>query len=162
MRHTKDCIKQQNISQMLISQSSSSGSLSNYTYDQKEAHRSIVQWLVRKNLSFLIIDDNHFKNMIQTNLQPAFKKISRQTAKRDCIKMFLKEKKDLKTFLKNNKSKFCFTSDIWHSIQGFDYMCVTIHFIDSNWILQKRILSFTIIEPPHTCANICTIIYNIL
>ena len=41
-------------------------------------------------------------------------------------------------------------------------MCITIHFIDSNWILQKRILSFTRIEPPHTGANIYTIIYNIL
>ena len=41
-------------------------------------------------------------------------------------------------------------------------MCITIHFIDSNWILQKRILAFTRIEPPHTGANISTIIYNIL
>ena len=53
---------------MLISQSSSSGSLSNYTFDQKEARQSIVQWLIRKNLSFLIIDDNHFENMKQTSL----------------------------------------------------------------------------------------------
>ena len=117
---------------MLISQSSSSGSLGNYTYDQKEAHRSIVQWLVFKNLPFLIIDDTHFENMVQSSLQPAFKKFSRRTAQRDCMKIFLEEKENLKTLLKNNKSKFCFTSDIWHSIQGLGYMCITIHFTDSN------------------------------
>ena len=42
MRHTKDCNKQQNIAQMLISQSSSSGSLGNYTFDQKDARWSIM------------------------------------------------------------------------------------------------------------------------
>jgi len=91
-----------------------------------------VQWLVRKNLPFLIIDDTHFENMVQSSLQPAFKKFSRRTAQRDCMKIFLEEKENLKTLLKNNKSKFCFTSDIWHSIQGLGYMCITIHFIDSK------------------------------
>ena len=113
-------------------------------------------------MPFLINDNTHFENTIQPSLQPAFKKISRQTAKRDYMKMFLEEKENFKTLLKNNTSKFYFTSDIWHSIQRLGYMCATIHFIDSNWILQKCILLFTRIEPPHTGANICTIIYNIL
>ena len=111
-RHSDACNKQKNINQMFLSQSSSSGSLGNYTYDQKEARRSIVQWLVRKNLPFLIIDDTHFENMIQSSLQPAFKKFSRHTAKRDCMKIFNEEKEALKTLLENNKSKFYFTSDI--------------------------------------------------
>ena len=55
-RHSNLCNKQINVAQILISQSSSSGSLSNYTYDQREDRRSIVQWLVHKNLSFLIVE----------------------------------------------------------------------------------------------------------
>ena len=29
-------------------------------------------------------------------------------------------------------------------------MVVTCHFIDFNWVLQKRVLSFCIIPPPHS------------
>ena len=54
----------------MISQSSSTDTLSNYTYGQNETHRSIVQWLVRKNLSFIIFDNVHFEHMIQSTLQP--------------------------------------------------------------------------------------------
>ena len=75
-------------------------------------------------------------------MQPAFKKFSRQTTQRDCLKMFSEEKKNLKILLKNNRSKYCLTSDIWTSNQGLGYICVTIHFTDSNFILQKHILSF--------------------
>lgn len=34
------------------------------------------------------------------------------------------------------------TTDSWTSIQRINYMCLTAHFIDGNWNLQKRILNF--------------------
>ena len=61
---------------MMVSQSSTTGILSNWTYDQKVAHQNIVKWLIKRNLLFLTIDDNHFEQMIQS-LQPTFKKFSR-------------------------------------------------------------------------------------
>jgi len=30
------------------------------------------------------------------------------------------------------------------------YICLTTHFVDNNWELQSKILSFCRLEPPHT------------
>ena len=32
--------------------------------------------------------------------------------------------------------------------------CVTIHYIDSDWMLQKRILAFRVFDQAHTADNI--------
>ncbi|CAN1801062.1 Zinc finger BED domain-containing protein RICESLEEPER 2 [Linum perenne] len=39
---------------------------------------------------------------------------------------------------------------MWTSNQTMQYMVVTGHFIDKNWKLQKRILNFCGVPPPHT------------
>lgn len=32
---------------------------------------------------------------------------------------------------------------MWSSLQNINYMVVTVHFVDSNWQLQRKILSFS-------------------
>ena len=36
----------------------------------------------------------------------------------------------------------CLTTDTWTSIQNFNYMSLTVHFIDCHWTLQKKIIKF--------------------
>ncbi|KAL4627407.1 hypothetical protein ACB092_05G163800 [Castanea dentata] len=38
------------------------------------------------------------------------------------------------------------TTDTWTSVQNLNYMCLTAHFIDSDWKIHKRILSFCLVE----------------
>jgi hypothetical protein len=45
---------------------------------------------------------------------------------------------------------------------GLGYSCVTTHYINENWILQKKILSFHIIEFPHTTQIIYQSIISVL
>ncbi|GAA0166389.1 hypothetical protein LIER_40183 [Lithospermum erythrorhizon] len=43
------------------------------------------------------------------------------------------------------------TTDLWCSgEQKIGYMTVTVHFIDSKWQLNKRVLAFTNVPPPHS------------
>ncbi|KAG6533058.1 hypothetical protein ZIOFF_006919 [Zingiber officinale] len=51
--------------------------------------------------------------------------------------------------------KICFTSDLWTSIATDGYICLTAHFIDSNWVLQKRIINFSYMAPPHSGITLC-------
>lgn len=37
----------------------------------------------------------------------------------------------------------CITTDTWTLIQMSNFMVVTAHFIDAEWVLHKRILTFT-------------------
>ncbi|OMO51751.1 hypothetical protein COLO4_37526 [Corchorus olitorius] len=72
------------------------------------------------------------------------------------------EKKKLKALLKN-VSKICLTTDLWRSSnQKIEYMVLTAHFIDSNWRLQKRIISFVHIPPPRRGVEIVDCIYKCL
>nr|GMD78575.1 zinc finger BED domain-containing protein RICESLEEPER 2-like [Ipomoea batatas] len=93
------------------------------------------------------------EKVFKVNL-PQFEKISRAMAKNDVITVYDIEKKKLQSLLKTI-NKISLTTDIWKSkVQKISYMCVTGHFVDSNWKLQKRLLSFMPLPPPHTGVDI--------
>ena len=39
-----------------------------------------------------------------------------------------------------------------------DFLCITAYYIDSEWMLNKRIISFKTINTPHSGGNIATLI----
>ncbi|KAF8413841.1 hypothetical protein HHK36_001835 [Tetracentron sinense] len=41
-------------------------------------------------------------------------------------------------------------------------MSLTGHYLDANWVLQKKILSFKHVPPPHTGVAIADVIYKCL
>ncbi|XVF28957.1 hypothetical protein REPUB_Repub15cG0077500 [Reevesia pubescens] len=88
--------------------------------------------------------------------------ISRNTAKADMLKMHKREKSRLKHMLKETPGKICLTSDLWTSITTDGYICLTTHFIDANWKLQKRILTFSFMPPPHTGVALSEKVYGLL
>ena len=38
------------------------------------------------------------------------------------------------------------------------FLCIIVHYIDSEWMLNKRIISFKTINTPHNGKNIATLI----
>ena len=74
---------------------------------------------------------------------PRFDVPSRRTITRDILEFYQHEKGLLKNVLGASKQRVCITTDTWTSIQMSNYMVITPHFIDAEWVLHKRILSFT-------------------
>ncbi|KAF7141255.1 hypothetical protein RHSIM_Rhsim06G0136800 [Rhododendron simsii] len=62
----------------------------------------------------------------------------------DVIKIVNREKAKLMNVLRGHRISL--TMDTWTSIQNLNYMCLTIHFIDDDWKLHKRILNFCIVD----------------
>jgi hypothetical protein len=89
-----------------------------------------------------------FNKFMRANT-PYWKKISRTIAKNDCRSTYEIDKKKLKFFLRN-VNKVYITTDMWSSSHRVSYMIVTCHFVDSWWNLQKRVLSFCNVSPPHS------------
>jgi len=79
---------------------------------------------------------------------PHWQKKSRVTAKSLCFATYESEKKKLKPLL-NRVPKVNITTDMWTSSQKVSYMIVICHFIDSEWWLNRRVLNFCNIPPPH-------------
>ena len=96
--------------------------------------------------------------MFRDGFYPAFKKFSRQTCQRDILKYYQQEQEKIISYFKNLNCKFSLTSDIWTSRAQTGYLCITTHWIDENWQMFKRVVSFIAIEESHTGANVANLI----
>ncbi|KAG8366097.1 hypothetical protein BUALT_Bualt17G0040500 [Buddleja alternifolia] len=80
--------------------------------------------------------------------------ILRNTAKGDVLKVYEAKKEKLKTILASVSSRICLTSDLWSSIVSNGYMTITAHYVDDNQVLQKKMLIFRHLLPPHDGQSI--------
>lgn len=139
---------------------SSTGQLSNYSFNQVVARRETVKYIIKTEQPFSRVEDPDFEEWIQKAFGPQFQPISRNTVKRDIEKLYAEEKTDLFVTLSNIPGRICLTSDLWTSNQPLCYISLTAHFIDANWILQKRIICFSDLDAPHTGQAMATSIIN--
>ena len=95
--------------------------------------------IIVDELSFKFIENEGFRNFCRVAC-PKFNPPSRATIAKDIYQLYIDEKKKLKSFLVSNSQ--CLTTDTWTSLQNFNYMVLTAHFIDLYWILHKNILNF--------------------
>ncbi|KAK2646797.1 hypothetical protein Ddye_021992 [Dipteronia dyeriana] len=96
--------------------------------------------LILDELPFRFFENQGFRKFCFT-MNPRFDVPSRRTIVRDLYKLYVEERIKLKKYFKSSQVRVCLTTDTWSSIQN--YMVVTAHFIDCDWKLQKRILSFS-------------------
>lgn len=130
-------------------------------FDMIRMREGAAHWVMMHEHPFSILEEEGF-NLMQKRGMPEWKKISRQTCSTDCFKVYDIEKKKLKALLKGI-SKISLTTDLWSSKpQKIEYLVLTGHFIDFNWKLQKRVLSFVHIPPPRRGVEIADCIYKCL
>ena len=70
------------------------------------------------------------------------------------IRTFQKRRTELNSELQNISFSIALTSDIWSGRSKQDYLCVTGHYVDTQWILQKKLLGFRVMDYSHTAQNI--------
>jgi hypothetical protein len=95
--------------------------------------------IILDELPFNFIENQGFKSLCQV-MQPRFDVPSCLVIWRDCLKIYVDEKDNLKKTLKGQR--LYLTTDTWTSIQKINHMCLTAHWIDEGWNLNKRILNF--------------------
>ncbi|XP_075675236.1 zinc finger BED domain-containing protein RICESLEEPER 2-like [Castanea sativa] len=115
------------------------GCLSHKITDNKQKQLDVNEGRVESEVAIANFEYNHAK----------YQKISCNTPRNDCISTFELEKKKLKTML-GSVNRVSLTTDFWKSEQKIGFMCLTCHFVDSNWKLQKRIINFCDVPPPHS------------
>jgi hypothetical protein len=113
----------------------------------------LVSLIVVHAPPFSLVEYPKFRSFV-TSLNPWFTHVSRTTTKSDCIRTYEKGKSQLHEILKNSISRVPLTADLWTSKQTLGYLCVTFHYIDSNWILHKTIIKFGLVETPHDGRNL--------
>ncbi|KAK2638520.1 hypothetical protein Ddye_026315 [Dipteronia dyeriana] len=111
-------------------------------FDQLRCRRVLAEMLILDELPFKFVENRGFRRFC-FELCPLLDLPSRRTIVRDLYQLYIDEKIKLKEYFNRSKVRVCLTTDTWTSIQNINYMVVTAHFIDYDWQLQKRILSFS-------------------
>ena len=110
-------------------------------FSQEEVTKACVEMIIIDELHFTFVEGEGFRHFCMQAC-PMWRVPSRKTIAKDVLSMFYSEKDKLKTF------RVCLTTDTWTFIQQTNYMVLTAHFIDDDWMLHKKILNFCVI-PNH-------------
>ena len=119
------------------------GVLGTWKFDNESIRTALSNMIIVDELPFKFVEGEGFKIFINVAC-PRFKIPSRWTVSRDCYNAYLDACLKLKTVFMNHyqSQRVSITTDSWTSIQCINYMCITAHYIDVEWKLQKKIISF--------------------
>ncbi|CAN1759127.1 Zinc finger BED domain-containing protein RICESLEEPER 2 [Linum perenne] len=125
--------------------------------------QGLAKMVVMDKLPFKLIEHEGYKHIMSIAC-PKFKIPSEETLMSECYQLFLDEKEKMKQYLKDTCSgRVSLTVDRWTTgLRGINYLCVTAHFVDDGWELNKRILSFCPISSTATGVDIGNVIESCL
>ncbi|CAL9008221.1 unnamed protein product [Prunus brigantina] len=162
-RHLDSCLKSdtRDIGQLLLSKSEGSIITRSAKFDPNKFRELLVMAIIKHELPFQFVEYAGIRDVFNY-ICADIKLISRNTAKADVLSLYNREKGKLKELLDSITGRVCLTSDLWTSITTDGYLSLTAHFVDANWKLQKRILNFSFMPPPHSGVALCEEIYKLL
>ncbi|KAH1081637.1 hypothetical protein J1N35_021398 [Gossypium stocksii] len=117
------------------------GHLSTWRFDQEACRKGLAKMIVIDELPFKFVESEGLKKFMSMAC-PRFHIPSRTTMTRDVYQLYLDERVKIKQLLRSSCSRVCLTTDTWTSLQRVNYLCITAHFIDNDWKLNKKILNF--------------------
>ncbi|KAK8672585.1 hypothetical protein V6N13_110950 [Hibiscus sabdariffa] len=105
---------------------------STWKFDKDAIRKALIHMII-----FRIVEGEGFK-LFLSKACPRFHLPSRFTFRKDCLDLF----NSMKNSFGQDTSRICLTTDTWTSLQRVSYMVLTAHWIDEEWMLQKRIINF--------------------
>ena len=142
---------------------SSSSQPNLFRYNHDESSMAFAEMVAVDHLSFSFAEKLGFNKWIKEHCQPAYKPITRHTVRKNLFKLYKNLKKELLNYFQSNDIHVSICADIWsdHTLTH-SYMGITCHWIDENFILQKRVLAYRCFNESDSALNICRLIHNIL
>ncbi|GKC44821.1 zinc finger BED domain-containing protein RICESLEEPER 2-like protein, partial [Tanacetum coccineum] len=140
--------------------SGSSSVVQNWKFDNARMRELVSHMIMVHELPFNFVEYDLF-NLLMKEANPAFNKISRASTRQDCISSYEIGRKRIQKLL-NSVNRVSVTTDMWTSNQNIHYMVVTCHFVDSDFKLNKCILSFVDVPPPYSGIGIYDCLFKCL
>ncbi|KAK0574519.1 hypothetical protein LWI29_024902 [Acer saccharum] len=138
------------------------GSVTTWQYDPEHARNCLALFIAQTDQPINFANNVFFQELITFAFCPQFQPVSRTTTRNDLIRLFGSARDDLNAELHSLNVSVALTSDIWNACSKQDYLCVTGHYLNSDWKLTKRILGFRPMDYAHTAENIFNVILSVL
>ncbi|KAK2971028.1 hypothetical protein RJ640_025802 [Escallonia rubra] len=124
-----------------------------HVFDEQKAYRAMAMFVCSEKVSPRAFLGDSFKEVLKIT-NPGFH-VSFATLERHCLKLYKEETEKIKQVFRDFDGQVSLSMDIlrhntydvrsYKLPQGqtvFDYMCLTVHFIDDKWKLNNRVVYF--------------------
>lgn len=127
----------------------------------QDLDHQLVRMIVKGFYPFSVVEDRDFVKLCKM-LNPNYQLPSRKTISNTFIpKLYNDTKEEVKLQLRN-ASAVCVTTDAWTSLKNENYIAVTIHFIDAEFVLKTFLLECFKYAERHTAENLAHEIRRVL
>ncbi|KAK2658908.1 hypothetical protein Ddye_005441 [Dipteronia dyeriana] len=138
------------------------GSVTMWQFDAMHARECLARYIAQTDQPISIGESPFYKELITFAYNPQYEPVSRTTTRNDLIRLFETQRGDLVAEIQHLSVSVALTSDIWNACSKQDYLCVTVHYLDSDWRITKRIFGFRPMDFAHTVENIFNVIMKVL
>jgi hypothetical protein len=151
-RHVRSCLHKQQAA-TATSQTNlhfaPDGRVAHFEYNLAVARTELCHLIARLDLPLSLGASVKFEEYIRNAHNPRFVRVSRTTTTSDLDAYFTTKVAEVKSLLAE-ASCVCLTSDIWSGNAKEDYLSVVVHFVTTDWELEKRIIGFKLIDCSHS------------
>jgi hypothetical protein len=119
-----------------------------FKYDPEVSLKKFYKAMIMHEYPFMMVEHEFFVDFIKS-LHPHFSFKCRTSTRNEIMLIHLDEKKKMFEHLKSLSCRFSATMDMWTSNQNKGYMCITIHWVDDMWQMQKRIICLPHVKGHH-------------
>jgi hypothetical protein len=130
------------------------GSVRSWDYNPDIARTELCRLICTLDLPLGIGSTAAFERYIKHAHNPRFTVVCRQTTARDFVKFYNQSRTSLIDVLKSSVSFVALNSDIWFGNAKEDYISVVAHYVNADWVLEKRVIGMRLIDVSHNGANI--------
>ncbi|XP_051201148.1 zinc finger BED domain-containing protein RICESLEEPER 2 isoform X1 [Lolium perenne] len=112
--------------------------------DQEACYQDLTRMIVMHGYPLSIVEHEEMKRFAK-GLNPMFNMASSLDMEEYSTLLFQKEKSDLKEKIALSSQRISLSASVWfpHGAEPtIKYLCLTAHFIDADWKLQRRIIKF--------------------
>nr|XP_034909733.1 uncharacterized protein LOC118045257 isoform X2 [Populus alba] len=117
----------------------------NFVFDQERSRLNFVRMVMKLGFPLDMVQNEFFKTFVY-DLQPKFQLCSQDTVQAYALSIYRQEKEKLMKYIDNLSSLFSITVDLRSYGDNKMSCCLTMHFIDDGWRMNKKILAFRSIE----------------
>lgn len=121
-----------------------------FRYSHYKMRQGLAKYTSSSGQVYTSAQHVRFERFIQEYVQSEYSGLCLHTIRSDSLNLFNDMKQALIHELTGFNGTFSFSTNFWTSADHQrSFVCVTAHYIDSCWMLQRRIIAFRMLEYPH-------------
>ncbi|GMI65545.1 DAYSLEEPER [Hibiscus trionum] len=118
-------------------------------FDPERSRLDLARMIILHGYPLAMVEHVGFKVFVK-NLQPLFDVVPNSSIELSCVEIYLKEKQRIYDMVSKLQGRINLAVEMWSSPENSKYVCLTAHYVDDEWKLQKKTLNFLTLDSSHT------------